>query len=212
MAAMTRFLLSLLTMACLVAGTGCLATPTSHMPESQARAEIEKLGGQVTVDKASPELVIAVNLSDVAISDAALACLDAFPHLHRLDLGHTKKLDPSTVTDAGLAHLQGLTELRRLSLTNANVTDAGLVYLKGLTHLQSLNLDGTKVTDAGIARLTGLSGLQTLKLRDTEVTDAGVMSLGVLSQLQNLNLEGTAVTPAAVRMFRRALPDCQISH
>ena len=33
------------------------------------------------------------------------------------------------------------------------ITDAGLVHLKGMTNLQSLDLGGTKITDAGVADL-----------------------------------------------------------
>ena len=47
------------------------------------------------------------------------------------------------------------------------MTDAGLVHLKGLTNLQSLDLDSTKVTDAGLEHLKGLTKLQSLSLSDT---------------------------------------------
>jgi hypothetical protein len=57
------------------------------------------------------------------------------------------------VTDAGLAHLVGLTSLRELNLWNTEVTDAGLAHLAGLKSLQELSLWGTRVTNAGVARL-----------------------------------------------------------
>jgi hypothetical protein len=57
------------------------------------------------------------------------------------------------VTDAGLEHLKGLTQLQTLLLDNTAVTDAGLEHLKGLTQLKSLHLGGTKVTDAGVNEL-----------------------------------------------------------
>ena len=56
---------------------------------------------------------------------------------------------PTEVSDAGLEHLQGLTELQALSLSFATAADAGLQYLKGLTKLRRLDLSGTKVADAG---------------------------------------------------------------
>ena len=40
-----------------------------------------------------------------------------------------------------------------VNLVNTKVTDAGLVHLKGLTNLQSLGLKNTKVTDAGVKKL-----------------------------------------------------------
>jgi hypothetical protein len=57
------------------------------------------------------------------------------------------------LTDAGLAHVKGLTTLRSLDLSRTRVTDAGLVHLTGLNQLQILNLTGTKVTDAGVRSL-----------------------------------------------------------
>ena len=40
----------------------------------------------------------------------------------------------SQMGDAGLEHLEGLTQLESLSLGLTAVTDAGLVHLKGLNH------------------------------------------------------------------------------
>ena len=42
--------------------------------------------------------------------------------------------------------------LQTLALPD-QITDAGLVHLKGLTNLQQLNLRGTKVTSAGVVAL-----------------------------------------------------------
>jgi len=59
----------------------------------------------------------------------------------------------SQITDAGLAHLRGLTQVQILNLDGTQITDAGLVHLQGLTQLQLLILDNTLVTDAGVQRL-----------------------------------------------------------
>ena len=64
-----------------------------------------------------------------------------------LDLSATK------VTDAGLVHLEGLTQLQTLNLGATSITDAGLAHLEGLTQLHELDLSSTKVTDAGVAEL-----------------------------------------------------------
>jgi hypothetical protein len=63
-----------------------------------------------------------------------------------------------SVSDAGLAHLDGLTRLEQLYLSNGRVTGAGMVHLKELTKLKSLFLDGTQVTDAGTNELTRPAG------------------------------------------------------
>jgi Leucine-rich repeat (LRR) protein len=59
----------------------------------------------------------------------------------------------TNVTDAGLEHLNGLTQLQSLDLRVTNVTDAWLKHLKELTQLQSLDLRDTKVTDTGVEYL-----------------------------------------------------------
>jgi Leucine-rich repeat (LRR) protein len=86
-------------------------------------------------------------------------------------------LSRSKVTDAGLAHLQGLTSLQGLVLDKTQVTDAGLAHLQGLTSLRGLYLENTQVTDAGLAHLQGLTSLQELYLNNTQVTDAGLAEL-----------------------------------
>ena len=54
-------------------------------------------------------------------------------------------------------------KLSSLGLNRTQVTDAGLAHLKGLTKLSSLGLDGTLVTDAGLVQLGGTD--QTLSPR-----------------------------------------------
>ena len=64
-----------------------------------------------------------------------------------------------------------------LSLAHTQITDAGLEHLEGLTNLQKLWLEGAQVTDAGLVHLKGLTNLRELHLRDAQVTDAGVKDL-----------------------------------
>jgi len=92
------------------------------------------------------------------------------------------------LTDSGLKHLKGLTNLGVLNLNNTKITDAGLVHLKGLTKLKVLNLDETNVTDTGLENLKGLTNLFSLDLTKTKVTDDGVKKL------------------------QKSLPKCNISH
>ena len=62
-------------------------------------------------------------------------------------------LDHSEISDAGLEHLKGLTQLQELRLDYTRVTDAGVQNLKGLTRLQELHLDGTEVSDKDVGKL-----------------------------------------------------------
>ncbi len=65
--------------------------------QAKAIAEIEKLGGKVTVDEKSPgKPAISVDLTGPQVTDTALIHLKGLTNLQSLELWHTK------VTDAGL--------------------------------------------------------------------------------------------------------------
>src|SRR5262245_19765937 len=80
------------------------------------------------------------------------------------------------VTDAGLAHLTGLKELRSLILPS-RIDGSGLVHLKGLSELRRLCLEGVKLTDKELRHLEALKKLQWVNLRRTDVTREGVARL-----------------------------------
>jgi hypothetical protein len=158
-------------------------TANVNPEQAKALAEIEKLGGKVTFDEKSREKsVIGVNMSG------------------------------TTVTDAGLEHFKGLSQLQELYLTDTKVTGAGLEHLKGLTNLQRLDLMNTKVADAGLEHIKGLTRLGWLNLWGTKVTDAGLNPLAGLTTLQSLNLLFTDVTADGVKRLQQALPNCKIVH
>jgi repressor of nif and glnA expression len=139
----------------------------ANTEQAKAVAEIERLGGTVTVDEKS-QAVIGVSLRKTKVTDAGLVHLKGLTGLEELDLGKTE------VTDVGLKHLKGLNNLQWLGLAGTKVTDAGLKHLQGLTKLQWVGLAGTKVTDAGLEHLKRLTKLQSLYLGDTRVTNEGV--------------------------------------
>jgi hypothetical protein len=124
-------------------------------------------------------------------------------------IGHLSRLKQLTfinvpVTDTGLAHLEGLTNLESFMLRGPNrVTDAGVAHLARLTGLKVLYLEDSRMSDAGLAYLRGLTGLETLNLARTQVGDAGLAHLERLTRLENLGLDGTKVTDAGLVRFLR---------
>jgi hypothetical protein len=57
------------------------------------------------------------------------------------------------------------------------VSDAGLVHLKGLTNLLHIDLVWTRVSGAGLAHLTGLTKLKVLVLHRDHVSDVAMKKL-----------------------------------
>jgi hypothetical protein len=166
--------------------------PHLHIHESEHRiiAHFRSLGGQVFASPwdAPSELQQRVGR-------------DLLGHLRGLNLSGTQ------VTDAELADLAELKELKFLWLSNTKVTDAGLAHLAGLTSLRWLGLSKTKITDAGLTHLRGLQNLQLLRLKHTKVTDAGLAHLAGLTELADVSLEGTEVTDAIRERLRGPIED-----
>ncbi len=138
------------------------------------------------------------------VTDAGLLNLKGLSRLKTLvlaDLGlddiyaEKRKTRPAAaqVTDAGLAYVAGLTELRELCVSGRGITDAGLRHLKGLTELETLFLAETSVTDAGLAYLAGLAKIYSLAVTKTNITDAGLEHLAPLRRLRELCLYDTKV-------------------
>jgi Predicted membrane protein len=110
--------------------------------------------------------------------------------------------------DAELARLAAVAPaLRWLDLGETAVTDAGLAALVGMKNLRRLRLDRMAITDVGLAHLSNLNELELLALHHTRVTDAGLATLRPLTRLRSLYLWETSVTPAAAETLRLALTD-----
>lgn len=128
---------------------GC-GGPGGNSDEAAAVAAIQKLGGKVEFNDATPDKqVVKVYLNSTGVQDADLAALQKLPRLKNLFLGRTK------ITDAGLEHIQKASNLETLSLNSTAITDVGLKSLVDLQALKTLNLQETKVTEAGVKDLRG---------------------------------------------------------
>ncbi|MBI3465845.1 MAG: hypothetical protein HY000_22740 [Planctomycetes bacterium] len=86
-------------------------------------------------------------LDDNAIRGTGLAHRQDQPEL--IDLS----LNRPTTTDLLAQNLAELKQVKRLSLAGSGLSDAGIKHLAGLTNLESLDLRRTKASAAGIAEL-----------------------------------------------------------
>ena len=148
------------------------AGPAPGDAEKSAVAELAKLGIDARPIAAGINWRAAsVRLSSTKPDPKIFTLLKDVANLVELDLGTVQ------FTDADLAQLAGLTNLRVLHLEKTATADAQLAQLKGLKSLAYLNLYGTQVTDAGIPQLSGLTNLKSLYVFETAVTDAGIAAL-----------------------------------
>lgn len=106
---------------------------------------------------------------DKSFQDIDLQCLANLKHLKQLTLRCNRD-----ITDKGLMHLKGLTNLESLTLTEASLTDDGLAYLKDMKKLNDLRIGGN-FTEKGLEHLKELKTLHYLWL----YTDYGIPNRAV---------------------------------
>ena len=152
--------------------------------EDQAIAAIQKIGGDyeklagvpyVTFtrnDKALGKPVIGITLATAQgarwkeVTDAVCPEIAKFKSLQTLDLGVTQ------VTDAGMAQLQGLSNLKSLSLP-VSATDKSMAVVGRFSNLETLHISQNRITEKGIAELKQLKNLKTLTLSNLDANNSG---------------------------------------
>lgn len=177
------------------AGSFAANKKTAQEKTAQEKAALEFRGAATNVqyNRDKEKTVRFVRLSKPTVTDDTLAILRKFPKLDYLSV-----VCPQ-VTDAGIAHIAGLTNLDTVVLSGSGVTDAGLAHLKRLRKLEHLYFANTKITDAGLVHLVGLTSLKTLDLTGTDVSDRGLARLKTLTKLEVLVVDETRITNAGMK-------------
>jgi hypothetical protein len=165
-------------------------------------AEIEALGGVVKffpneklVDRCmdilrgrNPQFeqtIGVLNLRGCNISDSWLSKCSQLRGVELLILDNTP------VTDASIASLAGMVEMKSLHLAETAVTDAGLMHLSRMQNLEELDLSGTQMVGWGLRHLCDKRKLTYLHLNDIQTLDATQLGdLACIPSLEALELRG----------------------
>jgi len=138
------------------------------------------------------------------ITDSGLVHLEGLSNLRHLDLKFTG------VTSKGLVHIENLKSLQYLDVCHTQVDDAGLRHLERLRNLRYLDLGATAITDAGLRHLRELQSLEYLDLSSTSVSDEGIGDIMQLADLKRIDLSSTRITRNGIRRLQEALPGCDV--
>ena len=118
---------------------------------------------------ASPELCLRLWLDSSGTTDDDLKEVAHLKHLQWLAVYR------NMVTDAGLKHLVGLQEMRRLAISfNDGITDAGMKEVAKFKNVEVLGIESIRLTDVGFKELSGLKKLYCVSVSNTSVTDEGL--------------------------------------
>lgn len=111
-------------------------------------------------DLLGPELFDEVD----AVSLTGRNAIALLPQIAQFPSLKTLSLFDAAVSDADLAVIQGLTELRILHLVRVQGPGSVLRYLRGMRHMETIDAKGFSATDADLAHLEGLTSLRNLSL------------------------------------------------
>lgn len=125
-------------------------------------------------------------------SDAVMRSVGRLTRLEGL-----KTMPRASLTDAGMAHLRGLHELRSLELPGSRISRVGLEALRGKTRLERLDLRDIPLTDDDLVPLGGVVNLRGLSINSRSITNVGLAHLGGLTGLRRLFLAGAQIDDLA---------------
>jgi len=155
-------------------------------------AAIKKLGGSVKFDENRTQ-IIKVSLEEA--QDADMVLLKDLTSITKLGLG-------PKIGDAGLAELQGLTNLEQIAIWGplSQVTDEGMSLLRKFPRLQVIDLNYSQVTDKGVENLIGLTNLQTFSFMSAVprglkgITDTTLAHLATFPKMERISVFNAEIT------------------
>jgi hypothetical protein len=149
------------------------------------------------------------------LTDADIPALARFHAVEDLDFARGWGAFDAPITDQGLRTLStlDLPKLDYLMLWNCrHISDAGLAAIGEMKNVRHLMLVDCPITDEGLAHLVKMQQLVYLDLRgNAGITDRGLERLAEKSNWQEIMLGGCRnVTPAAVTRLQAKYPKARI--
>lgn len=116
------------------------------------------------------------------------------------------------ITDADMACLAGLTDLRRLLLYGPGMSDKGMSYLAGLHELCAIQINGSpQITDKTLKIISQLKKLDQIIIKESSITDKGLTYLHDAKALESLTIHSqNDITPKAMRALKKELPSLRL--
>jgi hypothetical protein len=159
--------------------------PGYKRPENIAALGLER---GITVKRDDKDGAVTVSASTEVCDSMIDYIVKEVPNVEKLSIW-------SPLTDAGVAKLAPLKQLRELSISfdliGAGIDGSSLSALRGMTNLESLSLSGTQIPDAALINLRACTRLKRLWITKTPITGSSFRLLKSLGQLENLFLNET---------------------
>lgn len=148
---------------------GSINTKNLIRPSDDAFIKLARQGYSVqALDETSPLLHVKYNNQKAITSGKLKALKKHSKNIVALDISN------SAISDGMMSQVKGLSNLQELRLQNTRVTSEGLTGLEKLKHLWYLNIYKTRVDDHALPTLGKLPSLRALYLWQTDISDKGM--------------------------------------
>jgi Leucine-rich repeat (LRR) protein len=141
--------------------------------------------------------VKSIAIQHAMANDQLLAYLRGLKALERLSLENGQG-----ISDAGMAVVTELPQLKVLTLQLPQITDAALAHFNKVPQLEHLQLQRAQITDVGIGQLAGHQRLATFYCQSDLISDEALRPLAKLPTLHNLTLHSDRITGAGLPHLR----------
>ena len=184
---------------------GC-ARPENPSPSNGDDFPVDERQSVAALEQSATQLkrngrgnVIEVSFRGAQISDADLAPLTGLPELRSVLLNET------AISNQGLKTLGQLASVQNLDLRGCPVGNDGLAHLVGLKKLRALRLSGqnnmTTVDDDGMVHVAHLTSLEVLAVDFLWVSETGLAQLDKLARLRELYLAQSTIGDDAMGLL-----------
>lgn len=144
--------------------------------------------------------VVDVTIADDRMIDRDMEIIADLRYLEAL------QLNSCNVSDAGLRHLNQLTNLQRANLAQCRISDDGLRTLAFRKRLLGLTLWQTPISNEAIPHLLDCRKLDELNIGETLIDDDGLIRLSEIRTLTYLYVVGCNVSADAVEALKSKRP------
>ena len=127
------------------------------------------------------------------IDDKAAEVVSSMDGLEELNMTRTK------VTGKGIAYLDRLEKLSKLSLGNLHLQDKDISSLKNFSNLTALYLGHNRIRSKGMKSLIPLKKLIRLTMDYNPIDDTAIDTILQMQSLQHLSLSSTKVTKSGLK-------------
>ena len=124
----------------------------------------------------------------------------------------TLQIGGQQATDDGLRYVGEMTGLEELIIWPArSISDAGVAHLTGLKNLKDLRIDKSKLTDEGLRHLAALRNVEHLSVDGSHFSDTGLNYLKQAKHLKTLYLgaQQNEITSQGREKFKASMPSLQ---